>query len=181
MTLLSFSQSSPVEWQALSADDTDVSALDANAHVIVPFGAVDALFSKVKAVTTWVGVVLEPADDVVALETLLGDIEIILLTFPKFSDGRAYSQARILRDRFGYRGEIRAVGDILVDQVGFMVRCGFDSMVLAPGVSDGAVARAVERYSLVYQSASDERLPVHKLRSEGQGGGDALASLGDGI
>jgi uncharacterized protein (DUF934 family) len=73
------------------------------------------------------GVVLQPSEDVRALAPLLGRIELVALTFPAFSDGRAFSQAMLLRDRYGYRGELRAVGTVLLDQVPLMLRVGFTS------------------------------------------------------
>ena len=72
--------------------------------------------------------VLWPNDRRVAeLEPWLKDLSLIALVFPKFRDGRAYSQARLLRERYGYRGELRATGDVLRDQFQFLVRAGFDS------------------------------------------------------
>ncbi|MET3600005.1 DUF934 domain-containing protein [Martelella mangrovi] len=76
------------------------------------------------------GVVLGPFDDPVALAPLLDRIEIIALTFPAFNDGRAFSQATVLRERLGYEGEIRAVGDVLIDPLVYMLRCGFDSFTV---------------------------------------------------
>ena len=72
--------------------------------------------------------VLWPNDRRVAeLEPWLKDLSLIALMFPKFRDGRAYSQARLLRERYSYRGELRATGDVLRDQFQFLVRAGFDS------------------------------------------------------
>ncbi|MEM8771981.1 MAG: DUF934 domain-containing protein [Pseudomonadota bacterium] len=87
----------------------------------------------------------------------------IILNFPAFKDGRAYSQARLLRDRFGYAGEIRARGDVLRDQLLFMRRCGFDAFEFAGANADEADA-ALEEFSFVYQSASDESAPVWRQR-----------------
>jgi len=73
------------------------------------------------------GVVLQPADDVLALAPILDRVAIVALSFPAFSDGRAFSQAALLRQRLGYSGELRAVGNVLLDQVPLMLRTGFDS------------------------------------------------------
>lgn len=76
------------------------------------------------------GVLLGPFDDPLKLEPLLDRIEIIALTFPAFSDGRAFSQATLLRERLGYTGELRAVGDVLIDPLVLMLRTGFDSFAV---------------------------------------------------
>ncbi|MBB4120506.1 DUF934 domain-containing protein [Martelella radicis] len=76
------------------------------------------------------GVVLGPFDDPTRLKPYLDRIEIIALTFKAFSDGRAFSQATLLRERLGYKGELRAVGDVLIDPLVLMLRCGFDSFAV---------------------------------------------------
>lgn len=97
------------------------------------------------------GVVLGPADDVCALEPYLYRLEIVALTFRAFNDGRAFSQASLLRDRLGYRNELRAVGDVLIDQVPLMLRTGFDSFAVANPVAlqrlgDGRLPAIDEHY-----------------------------------
>lgn len=73
------------------------------------------------------------------------------LHFPKFTDGRAFSQARLLRQRLGFKGELRATGDVLIDQLVQMGRCGFDVAVLAAGVDLADAQRQFDRYSAFYQ------------------------------
>lgn len=73
------------------------------------------------------GVVIAPADDVTKLLPHLERIAIVALAFPAFNDGRAFSHASLLRTRLGYEGEVRAVGDVLIDQIPLMIRCGIDS------------------------------------------------------
>ena len=106
---------------------------------------------------------LEPDDDARALLPHLGRIALIEVAFPKFRDGRGYSSARILRES-GYTGELRAEGNILVDQVPLMRRCGFDSFAPDRPLDMEAVERALARYDHVYQRAADEAVPVWKLR-----------------
>ncbi len=79
------------------------------------------------------------------------------LEFPKFRDGRAFTSASLLRDRFGYRSEIRAVGEVLREQAFFMVRCGFDAFEPSDGSSAQAFARSAFRYRHVYQAGADDR------------------------
>lgn len=73
------------------------------------------------------GVVIRAGDKAERLRDHLATVPMIAVDFPKFSDGRGYSSARLLREKFGYKGELRAVGDVLIDQIPFMVRCGIDS------------------------------------------------------
>ena len=89
--------------------------------------------------------------DPMAIETCLKDVERIDLHFPKFTDGRAYSQAFLLRRRLGFTGDIRATGDVLIDQLVQMERTGFTSAVLKEGVDASAAQRQFERFSAFYQ------------------------------
>ena len=77
------------------------------------------------------GVLVEPADEIGQLAPHLDRIELIAVAFPAFNDGRAFSHAALLRTRYGYGGEIRAVGDILIDQIPLMLRCGIDSFAVS--------------------------------------------------
>ena len=106
---------------------------------------------------------LEPSDDARALIPYLDRLALIEVSFPKYRDGRGYSAARILREA-GYTGELRASGDVLVDQIAFMRRCGFDSFIADAELDTAAVERALSRYPDVYQKAADARPPVWKLR-----------------
>jgi uncharacterized protein (DUF934 family) len=106
---------------------------------------------------------LEPDDDARLLTPHLGALRRIDIAFPKFRDGRGYSSARILREA-GYRGEIRAVGDLNVDQLGFLTRAGFDAVL--PNVPfDPVVAkRTLGRFPNVYMKAADDAQPAWALR-----------------
>jgi len=111
-----------------------------------------------------VGVRLESDEAVEALAYDLPRIAVVALAFPKFGDGRAYSGARLLRERFSYKGEVRAVGDVLREQAGNMVRCGFDAFEPADGSSLEDWRRASQRFRHVYQRASDGRSPAFEER-----------------
>lgn len=106
---------------------------------------------------------LEPDEDARLLIPHLDRLALIEIAFPKFRDGRGYSSARILREA-GYKGELRAQGDVLVDQIAFMRRCGFDSFAPESPLNEKAVAASVARYPNVYQRAADDAVPVWKLR-----------------
>ena len=111
-----------------------------------------------------VGVRLEGGEAVEALAPHLHRLALVALDFPKFRDGRQYSQASLLRERYGYAGEVRAVGAVLREQGGFMVRCGFDAFVPADGSTPEDWAGVMGRYRYVYQSAADRREPNFALR-----------------
>ena len=106
---------------------------------------------------------LEPDDDARALIPFLDRLTLIEVAFPKYRDGRGYSSARILREA-GYKGELRAQGDVLVDQIAFMRRCGFDSFAPEGSLNPEAVARALLNYDHAYQKAADSTVPIWKLR-----------------
>ncbi len=106
---------------------------------------------------------LDPGDDARALLPHLAGLRLIEVAFPKYRDGRGYSAAAILRAA-GYAGELRAAGDVLLDQVVFMRRVGFDSLAPATPLDRAAVDAALARFPFVYQPAADGRTPVWALR-----------------
>jgi len=106
---------------------------------------------------------LEPDDDARLLIPHLDRLALIEIAFPKFRDGRGYSSARILREA-GYSGELRAQGDVLVDQITFMRRCGIDSFAPEASLNQADIDAAFARYEHVYQPAADAAVPVWKLR-----------------
>ncbi|MGB3739062.1 MAG: DUF934 domain-containing protein [Pontixanthobacter sp.] len=124
-----------------------------------PAVTVDAFASQTNAVA----VRIEPGDDARELLGRIDGIRRVEVNFPAFGDGRGYSAARILREA-GYDGELRAVGDVLVDQLSNMRRCGFDAFEPdAPLNADDAEA-AFDRWPDVYQPAADGRNPIWNQR-----------------
>lgn len=98
--------------------------------------------------------------DPLAIEVCLADIERIDLNFPKFTDGRAYSQAFLLRRRLGFKGDIRATGDVLIDQLVQMERTGFSSAVLREGVDASDAQRQFDRFASFYQGDAVQTAPI---------------------
>lgn len=103
-------------------------------------------------------------EDVEGLREIVERFDAVILEFPTFQDGRAYSQARILRERLNYRGEIRARGAVLCDQALFMIRAGFDALDIGDGDAEG-FKRSIGAYSFFYQPAADAATPVRSLRA----------------
>lgn len=104
---------------------------------------------------------------VTELKSWLGHLALVALHFPKFRDGRAYSQARILRENLGFRGTLRATGDVLRDQFSFLLRAGFDSFDVKKAADAAAFAESVARYSVFYQPSADGRLSALRWRRLG--------------
>lgn len=135
----------------------------AAAALIVPFG-------ELRSAPQWrdwsgpLGVRLAPADAAEALAALLPRLELVAIEFPNPGDGRGYSQGRLLRERLGFAGELRAIGaGVRQDQVFFLARCGFDALELAPGEDLAGVLRALARYDVGYQPGAAQ-LPLRRQR-----------------
>ena len=113
-----------------------------------------------------VAVCLNGDDSLEDIADSLDQFELVALAFPKFTDGRSYSHARLLRDRFDYRGEIRAVGDVLRDQLFFMQRCGVDSFQVREDKDMDDALKGLSGFSVKYQTAADGAAPVYRLRQK---------------
>ncbi len=94
----------------------------------------------------------------------LHSLPLIALNFPVFTDGRSYSNARELREKYNYQGEIRAIGDVLRDQIYYMSRCGFDSFALRPDQDPQTCLAALNDFTTAYQSSVAEPLPLFRRR-----------------
>ena len=111
-----------------------------------------------------IGVLLKPEDDPAGIEPYLSRLALVAIEFPEFSEGRGYTQARLLRGRYRFSGEIRALGDISRDRLAFLERCGFNAFVLRSGESLEAALSAFAEISLRYQPAEDGVDTVWSLR-----------------
>jgi uncharacterized protein (DUF934 family) len=110
------------------------------------------------------GVWLAPDEDPGALAGDLDRLPLVAVSFPKFTDGRGFSTARLLRERYRYRGELRAVGDVLRDQLLFLARCGFDAFALRADQDPDAALAAFEDFTEAYQGGTDQPLPLFRRR-----------------
>ena len=120
----------------------------------------EALFAR----SGKVGVIWPNSRDVDDLVPHLDRLGAVALVFPTFRDGRAYSQARLLRERYLYRGELRATGQVLRDQFVFMLRAGFDAFEVKKQADAEAFAETVKRYTVFYQPTGDGRVTALNRR-----------------
>jgi uncharacterized protein (DUF934 family) len=114
-----------------------------------------------------VGVLVPNTADIEAIHQEIGDRPLIVLQFPTFTDGRALSQAMVLRKRLGFRGELRAIGDVIQDLVFWLGRCGFDSIVPRKDQSLEGCRGALREFTVAYQAAADAHTPVWIRRRRG--------------
>lgn len=152
------------KWQLLAKDVT-LDELPANDAIIVPLALWREHSAELKARQGALGVWLDAGEEAEEIADQLQHFEVIALNFPAFTDGRNYSNAYLLRNRFGYRKELRAIGDVLRDQLFAMKRVGFDSFALR---TDRDMADAVQSFgdfAEVYQASVDQPLPLFRRRA----------------
>jgi uncharacterized protein (DUF934 family) len=160
MPLLKNGQVVDDSWQAVAAGEP----LPAEGPVLVPYERWQAERDTLIGRNTPLGVRLANTHPVEALALDIDRLDLIVLEFPKFIDGRAFTQARLLRERYGYRGELRATGNVLRDELLFMQRCGFDAFETTDPKAVESWRAALSEFSVFYQPAADTQTPVSKLR-----------------
>lgn len=111
-----------------------------------------------------VGVWLDSHQDPAELADVVGRLSVIAINFPKFVDGRGYSIATLLRSRYGFKGELRAIGDVLRDQIFYMKRVGFNAYAVRADKDIHDALNALKDFSEVYQGTVDQPLPLYKRR-----------------
>lgn len=111
-----------------------------------------------------VGVWLDSHEDPESIAEDLPRLSVVAVNFPVFSDGRGFSIARRLREQYGYAGELRAVGDVLRDQLFYLKRCGFNSFALRADQDPEDCLKAFQDFSETYQAAADQPLPLFRRR-----------------
>ena len=150
-------------WLAVG-EDGFVPDFPDDADLIAPLSLLKARGPELLARSGRTGVVLEPDEDPASLGPALGRISLVAVRFPKFGDGRGYSIARLLRERHGYAGELRAVGDVLRDQLLFMKRSGFDSFSLRDDQDPDEALAAFHELSQEYQASNTQPQPLFRRR-----------------
>jgi uncharacterized protein (DUF934 family) len=147
-------------WEILPADATNIS----QGPVIVPLALWKAQRKELVARRQPVGVWLAPDDEPADIAADLEHLNVVAVHFPKWGDGRGYSTATLLRRRHGYRGELRAFGDLGRDHVFMLARVGFDSIRLGDRHDPHAALAAFHDFSLRYQGAVDDPIPLFRRR-----------------
>lgn len=130
--------------------------------IIVPLDLWQARKADLAARNSGLGLKLEPGQHPADIADDLNRFSLIALNFPTFRDGRAFSYARLLRERFGFKGEIRATGDVSRDQVFYMSRCGFDAFDVPEDRDPQGIVAALDDFSVTYQNAADTPLPFFR-------------------
>ena len=108
---------------------------------------------------------LEPTDDPASVADRLGRAARVEVNFPKFGDGRGFSIARLLRERYGYKGELRAVGEVVRDHLYYMESCGFDAFLLREGEDPVEALTGFEDFSESYQASVTKPRPLFRRRA----------------
>jgi uncharacterized protein (DUF934 family) len=109
-------------------------------------------------------VVLEPTDDPRAIADKLPGLKLVAVNFPKYADGRGYSIGRLLRERYGYRGELRAIGVVARDHLQLLAQCGFDSFQLREGEDAAEALAGLADFSEAYQASAAQPVPLFRRR-----------------
>ncbi len=150
-------------WHLLPKDVTldDISNCD---DVIVPLALWIDHAPALQARDGGLGIWLDAGEEIEEVADQLDKFQVIALNFPAFTDGRHSSTAYLLRTRYGYKGEVRAIGDVLRDQLFALRRCGFDAFALREDKDPIDAIKAFEDYSEVYQASSDQALPLFRRR-----------------
>lgn len=146
-------------WQLLADEDELVEG-----PIVVSLDRWQSERENLLARNTPIGVRLKSDQTPALVADDLDRFAVVALEFPKFNDGRAYSYARLLRDRYGFKGEVRAVGNVLRDQFLLMQRCGFDAFEVANEAAAAAWEKAISEISVTYQPGADARRPALALR-----------------
>ncbi len=150
-------------WERL-VEITPDSSLPTGGDIIIPFAYWLAHKDDLSNREGKVGVCIGGDDDAQEVAKDIEHFDLIALDFPAFTDGRSYSHARLLRDRYNFKGELRAVGDVLRDQLFFMQRCGINSFQLREDKDLEDALNAFTELSVKYQTAADGAEPVYKHR-----------------
>jgi uncharacterized protein (DUF934 family) len=152
-------------WQLLPKDATPEAALaDPASQLIVPLQLWLAHGAELLAAGKQVGVWLDSDEQATALAGSLDKLALVALNFPKFVDGRSSSTAFVLRRQYGYQGELRAIGEVLRDQLFYMKRCGFTTFELEETVKLEDARRAFSDFRDNYQSTVEEPLPLFRRK-----------------
>lgn len=158
-------------WEVLGlAPLEDLSQPLPHGPLLVPLAVWQERRAELAARREPIGVWLKPDDDPAAVAADLDRFALVAVHFPKLTDGRGYSTAALLRTRYGYRGELRAFGDVGRDQLFYLLRCGFDSFRLADHRDPEAALASLDDFTVRYQGCVDDAVPLFRKRFATRGG-----------
>jgi uncharacterized protein (DUF934 family) len=146
------------------AADGALPELPAQRDVILPLTMWQAQRENLLARKSKLGVWLAPIDEPEAIAADLNKFAVIAVDFPQFTDGRGYSIARLLRERFNYSGELRAIGDVLRDQLFYMQRCGFNAFAVRTDKSIDDALNGLNDFSETYQTSVEQPQPLFRRK-----------------
>ena len=152
-------------WPLLDAAGAELAPSSAVDGVLVPLAGWRERRARLSPLPARLGVLLQATDDITTIAEDIDEIKLVAVHFARFSDGRGYSLARLLRGRYGYRGELRAVGDVLRDQLFYMRRVGFDAFELRADQDADAALKAFQDFTECYQGAIEPPLPLFRRRA----------------
>jgi len=152
-------------WTIIAATDAPDSVDTSAKQVIVPLNVWNAQKSTLEARKSEIGVWLNSDELADELGSDAAGFQIIAVNFPGFMDGRGFTAARLLRERFGFDGELRAIGHVIRDQLFFLQRCGFNSFVLGDGANLEIALESFNDFTETYQAAYDQKLPLFRRRA----------------
>ena len=154
------------DWQVLTlaAGETPATVTLPADPVLLPLPVWLARRTEISSLYRTLGVWLDSHEGPEALADDIDRLRIIAVNFPKFTDGRGYSIARLLRERYHYQGEIRAIGDVLQDQLFYMRRCGIDAYALRADKDIEKALAGLSVFSETYQAAVDQSEPLFRRR-----------------
>lgn len=152
------------DWQLVPAIAEGAAAHLPDGKLIVPLNVwlaqTDALTERKQPIGVW----LDSNQDAANIANALSNFAVIAVNFPKFADGRGYSIAALLRSRYGYKSELRAIGDVLRDQLFYMQRVGFNAFAVRADKDIHDALKALKDFSVTYQGSVDQPLPLFRRR-----------------
>lgn len=135
-----------------------------DADILVPLSLFTAQREALEVRSGRLGVWLETSEEPEAVASVLAHLDLVAIHFPSFVDGRGHSLARLLRERYGFKGEIRAVGDVFKESLFYLSRCGFDAFVLRPGEIVDEALKGFDVFTEAYQASVERPAPLFRRR-----------------
>lgn len=152
-----------LEWLRRPGEDGLLANFPAG-DIIVPLSLWESRSDDLLAHPGRIGVWLDSDEQPERIFSHLARFQLVAVNFPQFTDGRGYSIARLLRERLGYKGELRAIGDVLRDQIYYLSRCGFDAFALRADQNAEAALAAFDDFSEAYQTSVERPQPLFRRR-----------------